>query len=170
MSAKKPYFKKILIANRGEIALRIIRACRELGIQTVAVYSSADESSLHVKLADEAICIGPPSPKLSYLNMMSILSAAVGVLITPIKPWKIDSINSGLFSTSRGGTISKSTHLRPEAYCPWTYSIHRILKRKYKRGGKRMNHTLKTTERMLPICLKMSAKPAKKVPIAEGVR
>jgi len=72
----KPPFKKILIANRGEIALRIIRACRELNIKTVAVYSSADESSLHVKLADEAICIGPASPKLSYLNMMSILSAA----------------------------------------------------------------------------------------------
>lgn len=72
----KPLFKKILIANRGEIALRIIRACREMNIKTVAVYSSADESSLHVKLADEAICIGPPAPKLSYLNMMSILSAA----------------------------------------------------------------------------------------------
>jgi acetyl-CoA carboxylase biotin carboxylase subunit len=72
----KPPFKKILIANRGEIALRIIRACRELNIKTVAVYSTADESSLHVKLADEAICIGPPAPKLSYLNMMSLLSAA----------------------------------------------------------------------------------------------
>jgi len=72
---KQP-FNKILIANRGEIALRIIRACRELNIKTVAVYSTADESSLHVKLADEAVCIGPPAPKLSYLNMMSILSAA----------------------------------------------------------------------------------------------
>jgi acetyl-CoA carboxylase, biotin carboxylase subunit len=69
-------FKKILIANRGEIALRVIRACRELGVRTVAVYSTADESSLHVKLADEAVCIGPPSSKLSYLNMMSVLSAA----------------------------------------------------------------------------------------------
>jgi acetyl-CoA carboxylase biotin carboxylase subunit len=72
----KTHFKKILIANRGEIALRIIRACRELGIKTVAVYSTADESSLHVKLADEAICVGPPAPKLSYLNKMSLLSAA----------------------------------------------------------------------------------------------
>lgn len=69
-------FKKILIANRGEIALRIIRACRELGIKTVAVYSEADKESLHVKLADEAICIGPANPQQSYLNIPAILSAA----------------------------------------------------------------------------------------------
>lgn len=69
-------FKKILIANRGEIAVRIIRACRELGIKTVAVYSEADKESLHVKLADESICIGPPSPTQSYLNITAILSAA----------------------------------------------------------------------------------------------
>jgi len=60
-------FNKILIANRGEIALRIIRACRDLGIKTVAVYSQADAESLPVKLADEAVCIGPPQPKESYL-------------------------------------------------------------------------------------------------------
>jgi acetyl-CoA carboxylase biotin carboxylase subunit len=71
-----PYFRKVLIANRGEIALRVIRACRELGISTVAVYSTADEHSLHVKLADEAVCIGPPQSRLSYLNIASILSAA----------------------------------------------------------------------------------------------
>src|SRR3954469_941015 len=69
-------FKKVLIANRGEIALRVIRACRELGISTVAVYSVADEHSLHVKMADEAVCIGPAQSKLSYLNISSILSAA----------------------------------------------------------------------------------------------
>jgi len=69
-------FKKVLIANRGEIALRVIRACRELGIATVAVYSTADEHSLHVKLADEAVCIGPPQSKLSYLNIKNVLSAA----------------------------------------------------------------------------------------------
>ena len=74
--AASPYFRKVLIANRGEIALRVIRACRELGISTVAVYSTADEHSLHVKLADEAVCIGPPQSKLSYLNIPSILSAA----------------------------------------------------------------------------------------------
>ena len=69
-------FKKILIANRGEIALRIIRACRELGIKSVAVYSEADRDSLHVKLADESICIGPASPKESYLNIPRVISAA----------------------------------------------------------------------------------------------
>ena len=83
---KSPPFKKILIANRGEIALRIIRACKEMGIKTVAIYSTADESSLHVKLADEAICVGPPSPKLSYLNMMSILSAAEVTGVEGIHP------------------------------------------------------------------------------------
>ncbi|MFZ4612375.1 MAG: acetyl-CoA carboxylase biotin carboxylase subunit [Bacteroidia bacterium] len=69
-------FKKILIANRGEIALRVIRTCREMGIKTVAVYSTADKESLHVKFADEAVCIGPPPSKDSYLNMQRILSAA----------------------------------------------------------------------------------------------
>lgn len=70
-------FKKILIANRGEIAVRVIRACRELGIATVAVYSQADEDSLHVKLADESVCIGPAPNKESYLNAPNIISAAV---------------------------------------------------------------------------------------------
>ena len=69
-------FKKILIANRGEIALRIIQACKELGIQTVAVYSTADRDSLHVTYADEDVCIGPPPSKQSYLNISAIISAA----------------------------------------------------------------------------------------------
>lgn len=69
-------FKKILIANRGEIALRIIRACREMGIQSVAVHSTADASSMAVRLADESVCIGPPASKDSYLNIPSILTAA----------------------------------------------------------------------------------------------
>lgn len=69
-------FKKILIANRGEIAIRIIRACRELGIKTVAVYSEADRGSLHVRLADESVCIGPANVAQSYLNIPAILSAA----------------------------------------------------------------------------------------------
>jgi acetyl-CoA carboxylase biotin carboxylase subunit len=69
-------FKKILIANRGEIALRVIHACRELGIKTVAVYSEADENSLHVRFADEDVCIGPPRSADSYLNVPAIISAA----------------------------------------------------------------------------------------------
>lgn len=69
-------FQKVLIANRGEIAVRIIRACRELGIRTVAVYSRADEHSLHAKLADESICIGPAESKKSYLHIPSIIAAA----------------------------------------------------------------------------------------------
>ena len=69
--------KKILIANRGEIAVRIIRACREMGISTVAVYSEADKEALHTQLADEAVCIGPAMPKDSYLNIANILSACV---------------------------------------------------------------------------------------------
>ncbi|MBX2934979.1 MAG: acetyl-CoA carboxylase biotin carboxylase subunit [Ferruginibacter sp.] len=69
-------FKKILIANRGEIALRIIRTCREMGIKTVAVYSTADKDSLHVKFADEAVCIGKPASADSYLNMAHIMAAA----------------------------------------------------------------------------------------------
>ncbi|MDC0165279.1 acetyl-CoA carboxylase biotin carboxylase subunit [bacterium] len=68
-------FKKILIANRGEIALRIMRACHELGIKTVAIYSTADEFSLHVKFADEAVCIGPPASSESYLNIPRIIAA-----------------------------------------------------------------------------------------------
>ena len=69
-------FSKILVANRGEIAHRIIRACMELGIKSVAVYSEADTESLHMDLADERVCIGPPISSKSYLNMDSILAAA----------------------------------------------------------------------------------------------
>ncbi|HUO05640.1 MAG TPA: acetyl-CoA carboxylase biotin carboxylase subunit [Candidatus Binataceae bacterium] len=69
-------FKKLLVANRGTIAIRIIRACRELGIATVAVYSTADKDALHVRMADESVCIGPPAAEDSYLNIPSILSAA----------------------------------------------------------------------------------------------
>lgn len=68
-------FSKVLIANRGEIALRVIRACQELGIQTVAVHSTADSDAMHVRMADESICIGPPSSALSYLNIPAIISA-----------------------------------------------------------------------------------------------
>src|SRR4030088_3011708 len=68
-------FDKVLIANRGEIALRIHRACQEMGIQTVAVHSTADADAMHVRLADESVCIGPPSATDSYLNMPALLAA-----------------------------------------------------------------------------------------------
>ncbi|MDR1560995.1 MAG: acetyl-CoA carboxylase biotin carboxylase subunit, partial [Holosporaceae bacterium] len=68
--------KKILIANRGEIAVRILRACKDLGIQTVAVHSTADADAMHVRLADESVCVGPPHPRESYLNIPAIISAA----------------------------------------------------------------------------------------------
>ncbi len=75
-SKSKNLFGKVLIANRGEIALRVQRACRELGIPTVAVHSTADSEAMHVRLSDESVCIGPPSARESYLNMAAILSAA----------------------------------------------------------------------------------------------
>src|SRR6201991_869938 len=68
-------FDKILIANRGEIALRVLRACKELGISTVAVHSTADANAMHVRLADESVCIGPPQSKDSYLNIPALLAA-----------------------------------------------------------------------------------------------
>ena len=79
-------FEKILIANRGEIAVRIIRACKELGIETVAVYSQADRNALHVQLADQAVCIGPAKSAESYLNMKNILSAAAALGVDAIHP------------------------------------------------------------------------------------
>lgn len=82
----QPPFKKVLIANRGEIALRLIRACHELGIRTVAVHSTADSESLHVKLASESVCIGPPAPQASYLNISAMISAAVATGSEAIHP------------------------------------------------------------------------------------
>jgi len=79
-------FKKILIANRGEIALRILRACQELGIKTVAIHSEADESAMHVKMADESICVGPASAQSSYLNIPAIITAATLTNVDGIHP------------------------------------------------------------------------------------
>src|ERR1700721_2400947 len=78
--------RKVLVANRGEIALRVINACRELGIRTVAVYSEADRNSLHVRFADEAICIGPPRAADSYLNVPAVISAAEIANVAGIHP------------------------------------------------------------------------------------
>src|ERR1700745_2581889 len=79
-------FRKILIANRGEIALRVIDACKELGIATVAVYSEADRNALHVRFADEAVCIGPPRSSERYLNIPQVISAAEITNVDAIHP------------------------------------------------------------------------------------
>ena len=100
-------FQKILIANRGEIAVRIIRACREMGIKTVAVYSEADRDALHTLLADEAICIGPAPSAESYLNMEQILTACVAM--------KADAIHPGfgfLSENARFAELCEKCHIR----------------------------------------------------------
>src|SRR5277367_1909294 len=92
-------FEKVLIANRGEIALRIHRACREMGIHTVAVHSTADADAMHVRLADESVCIGPPPARDSYLNIPAILTAAS---ITGV-----DAIHPGIGFMSENATFAE---------------------------------------------------------------
>lgn len=96
----KVTFGKILIANRGEVALRILRACREMGIKTVAIYSTADADSMHVRLADESVCIGPPAARDSYLNIPAIMSAAT---ITGA-----DAIHPGVGFLSENATFART--------------------------------------------------------------
>lgn len=99
-------FRKVLIANRGEIALRVINACRELGIRTVAVYSEADRNSLHVRFADEAICIGPPRPADSYLNVPAVISAAEIANVDAIHPgYGLLSENANFAEVCRASNI-----------------------------------------------------------------
>src|ERR1035441_5715149 len=96
-------FHKVLVANRGEIALRVLNACRELGIRTVAVYSEADRNSLHVRFADEAICIGPPRPSDSYLNVPAVISAAEIADVDAIHPgYGLLSENANFAEVCRG--------------------------------------------------------------------
>src|SRR5271165_4220331 len=99
-------FRKVLVANRGEIALRVLNACRELGIRTVAVYSEADRNSLHVRFADEAICIGPPSPADSYLNVPAVISAAEIANVDAIHPgYGLLSENANFAEVCRASNI-----------------------------------------------------------------
>ncbi len=99
-------FRKVLVANRGEIALRVLNACRELGIRTVAVYSEADRDSLHVRFADEAICIGPPRPSDSYLNVPAVISAAEIADVDAIHPgYGLLSENANFAEVCRASNI-----------------------------------------------------------------
>src|SRR5579859_6762651 len=99
-------FRKVLVANRGEIALRVLNACRELGVRTVAVYSEADRNSLHVRFADEAICIGPPRPADSYLNVPAVISAAEIANVDGIHPgYGLLSENANFAEVCRASNI-----------------------------------------------------------------
>jgi acetyl-CoA carboxylase biotin carboxylase subunit len=99
-------FRKVLVANRGEIALRVLNACRELGIRTVAVYSEADRNSLHVRYADEAICIGPPRASDSYLNVPAVISAAEIADVDAIHPgYGLLSENANFAEVCRASNI-----------------------------------------------------------------
>src|ERR1700692_3028042 len=99
-------FRKILVANRGEIALRVLNACRELGVRTVAVYSEADRNSLHVRFADEAICIGPPRPADSYLHVPAVISAAEIADVDAIHPgYGLLSENANFAEVCRASNI-----------------------------------------------------------------
>jgi acetyl-CoA carboxylase, biotin carboxylase subunit len=99
-------FRKVLVANRGEIALRVLNACRELGIRTVAVYSEADRNSLHVRFADEAICIGPSRPADSYLNVPAVISAAEIANVDAIHPgYGLLSENANFAEVCRASNI-----------------------------------------------------------------
>ena len=105
-------FEKVLIANRGEIALRIHRACREMGIRTVAVHSTADAHAMHVRLADESVCIGPPEARASYLNIPAILSAATVTNADAIHPgygFLSENAKFAQIVTEHGGTIEVDT-------------------------------------------------------------
>ena len=95
-------FKKLLVANRGTIAIRVIRACRELGIPTVAVYSTADKQALHVRMADESVCIGPPAAEESYLNISALLSTAVA--------YGADAVHPGYGFLSENGDFAEACH------------------------------------------------------------
>src|SRR5690625_7093883 len=115
-------FKKILIANRGEIALRIIRTCKEMGIKTVAVYSTADAESLHVRFADEAVCIGPPPSNDSYLRISSIIAAAE---IT-----NADAIHPGYGFLAENAKDRKSTRLN-SSHVAISYAVFCLKKKQH---------------------------------------
>lgn len=107
-------FKKVLVANRGEIAVRIIRTLKEMGIGTVAIYSTADKDSLHVQVADEAICVGGPKPADSYLNMKNVVTAALLTGAEAIHPGYGFLSENSLFAEMVGDVNIKWIGPRPE--------------------------------------------------------
>src|SRR2546427_12296535 len=111
-------FKKILVANRSEIAVRVIRACKELGIRSVAVHSEVDKDALHVRLADEHLCIGPADPALSYRNIPNILSAAEITACDAIHPGYGFLAEGAPFAGGWGSSGSKFTG--PTSGSIWT--------------------------------------------------
>lgn len=122
-AANNKMFKKILIANRGEIALRIIRTCKEMGIKTVAVYSTADRDSLHVRFADEAVCIGPPPSRDSYLSIPNIISAAELTNADAIHPATVSFRRTQNFRPFVPIMVSNSSAPQPIRSTPWAISL-----------------------------------------------
>ena len=109
-------FEKVLIACRGEVALRIHRACREMGIKTAAVHSTADADAMHVRLADEAVCIGPPAASQSYLNIPAVISAAEITTPTPSTRAMAFSRKTPISPKSWPNTTSPSSAPRPNTF------------------------------------------------------
>jgi acetyl-CoA carboxylase, biotin carboxylase subunit len=160
-------FNKILIANRGEIAVRILRTCKELGIETVSVHSETDEESLHVKLADESVCIGPAKSSLSYLNIPSILSAAEITGAEAIHPgfgflsenkefallcnkWKVDFIGPSVDSIEQMGDKILSKEIAEKAGLP--------VLRPIKVNGRNDNDIIEDVKNLgFPVLIKSSA-------------
>jgi len=160
-------FKKVLIANRGEIAIRILRSCKELGIDTVCVHSTADEDSLHVKLADESVCIGPAKSTLSYLSLHQVLSAAEITNADAVHPgygflsensdfaimckkWNLEFIGPNVDCLQRMGDKIESKKIANEANVPTLNPIYV--------NDKQDNDILSEVEEMgLPVLIKASA-------------
>ena len=141
-------FQKLLIANRGEIAVRIIRACREMGIKTVAVYSQADADALHTQLADESICIGKAEAKDSYLNMERILSATIASGADAIHPGFVKNVTLHLSVRLQGQSKKPEINRKPEMqWCGRVFRSFRVRKNPFLRRKQAGNLQMKSVIR-----------------------